>query len=309
MKKFTTEDIYEVYLYLSRALKNSPIVTIEVLNPAVTNTLYTGESISLENIEYRYRGYRVWSDLAQKLFCKIKDIKKESESTISISFETLNIDKSFHNLSSDKEKYGSSSIFSRVDKNEEPEILLSYIEALKNVDISKRVRVLNLGVNSGEEFKIIKKYFPCFIEIEFVGVDYCESAINEAKKYFIDDKNVTFYVYDINSLDELALGKFDLILSIGTLQSSNLEFNRLFMHITQNYLKKEGSMILGFPNSRWIDTEVVYGAMVPNYNYSELSTLFKDALFCKKYLQQKKFRVTLTGKYYIFLTATSIRKI
>ncbi|MGE4473070.1 MAG: methyltransferase, partial [Sulfuricurvum sp.] len=32
----------------------------------------------------------------------------------------------------------------------------------------------------------------------------------------------------------------------------------------------------------------------------------KDIYYCKKYLQQKKFRVTLTGKDYLFLTATKI---
>ncbi|MEA3289058.1 MAG: methyltransferase, partial [Campylobacterota bacterium] len=49
-------------------------------------------------------------------------------------------------------------------------------------------------------------------------------------------------------------------------------------------------------------------AVPPNYNFSEMSILYKDVQFCKKYLQQKKFRVTITGKDYIFLTATSIRK-
>jgi hypothetical protein len=79
------------------------------------------------------------------------------------------------------------------------------------------------------------------------------------------------------------------------------------MQIVQNYLKKDGSMILGFPNCRWIDGEMVYGAKAKNYSFSEMSLLYKDVIFCKKYLQQKKFRVTITGKDYIFLTATSIR--
>ena len=80
------------------------------------------------------------------------------------------------------------------------------------------------------------------------------------------------------------------------------------MNIVQNYLKNDGAMILGFPNCRWIDGQMIYGAEVKNYNFSELSLLFKDVNYCKKYLQQKKFRVTITGKDYIFLTATSIRK-
>ena len=67
-------------------------------------------------------------------------------------------------------------------------------------------------------------------------------------------------------------------------------------------------MILGFPNCRWIDGEMIYGAKAKNYAFPEMSLLYKDVHFCKKYLQQKKFRVTVTGKNYIFLTATSIRK-
>jgi len=120
--------------------------------------------------------------------------------------------------------------------------------------------------------------------------------------------NIEFYTHDINNLNSLNLGKFDLIISIGTLQSSNLEFNPLFMSIVQNQLKKDGAMILGFPNCRWLDGEMIYGARVKNYPFSEMGLLYKDVIFCKKYLQQKKFRVTITGKDYIFLTATSIRK-
>jgi hypothetical protein len=80
------------------------------------------------------------------------------------------------------------------------------------------------------------------------------------------------------------------------------------MDIIQNYLEKDGALIMGFPNCRWYDGQMIYGASAPNYNFSEMSILYNDVIFCKKYLQQKKFRVTLTGKEYIFLTATSIRK-
>ncbi len=78
------------------------------------------------------------------------------------------------------------------------------------------------------------------------------------------------------------------------------------MSLVQHYLEKDAAIILGFPNSRWIGGEMIYGAKAPNYAMSEMSLLFNDVMFCKKYLQQKKFRVTLTGKQYIFLTATKI---
>lgn len=310
MKKFTHENLYEIVSYIKEELEKVDEVSIEVLNPDLGDSLYCGESLNIENIIYRYRSYKDWTDLAQKLFCRFSTPKILSSSTVALTFKSLNKKESFHNsLVDEKEKYGVDSTFSLINKNEQPEILLSFLNSLKNVKLQGKKRVLNLGVNNGSEFKLIKESFENFSQIEFIGIDYCESAINEAKKEFEDDKNVTFINYDIKKLDELNLGEFDLIISIGTLQSSNLQFNEIFMYIVQNYLKKDGSMILGFPNCRWIQGEVIYGAKAPNYSFSELSLLFKDAYFCKKYLQQKKFRVTLTGQYYIFLTATSIIKL
>ena len=251
--------------------------------------------------------YKAWVDLAQLLYCKMLTPICTGD-VLTMRFKKLNTTQSFHKESDDiEEKYGSSSTFASIDKNSQPAFLVHYLKALENVKVDTRIRILNLGVNSGEEFEVINKYSKNFENLELVGIDYCSSAIEEAKKNF-DDENVFFHVGDINDLEQLNLGRFDLIISIGTLQSTNLDFNKVFMNIVQNYLKIDGAMILGFPNCRWIDNEMVYGGMVKNYNFSELSLLFKDVNYCKKYLQQKKFRVTVTGKDYIFMTATSIRK-
>jgi len=252
--------------------------------------------------------YKGWVDLAQMVFCKMMTPQIDENDNLIMCYEKLNQEDSFHSQTEDvEEKYGVKSTFATIDKNNRPAFLVHYLKALENVKLDTRIRVLNLGVNSGEEFEVLKKYSKNFENLELVGVDYCSSAIQEAKKNF-DDKNISFLVGDINDLEPLNLGEFDLIISIGTLQSTNLDFNKVFMNIVQNYLKKDGAMILGFPNCRWIDGEMIYGGMVKNYNFSELSLLFKDVNYCKKYLQQKKFRVTVTGKDYIFMTATSIRK-
>ncbi len=259
----------------------------------------------ISNIDVDYKG---WVDLAQISFCKMMTPQTDENNNLIICYEKLNQEDSFHSENEDvEEKYGAKSTFATIDKNNQPAFLVHYLKALENVKLDTRIRVLNLGVNSGEEFEVLKKYSKNFKNLELVGIDYCSSAIEEAKKNFADE-NISFLVGDINDLEPLNLGKFDLIISIGTLQSTNLDFNKVFMNIVQNYLKKDGAMILGFPNCRWIDGEMIYGGMVKNYNFSELSLLFKDVNYCKKYLQQKKFRVTITGKDYIFLTATSIRK-
>ncbi len=308
MKKFTNEDMFEIISYLENNLEKNNDVSIEVLNPNIKD-IYAGEKIKFEDIEYIYRSYKSWSDLAEILFCRLL-IVSLNINTIVIKFEKLNKSDSFHkDINDDKnEKYGEKSTFFRINKNEEPAFLFAYVNALKNVKIEEKTNVLNLGINKADEFEIIKKLVneDIFSKINFVGIDYSKSAIEFAKAKF-PQENMIFHNHDINKLDELNLKKSDLIISIGTLQSSSLNFKLLFMDLIQNYLEDKGSIILGFPNCRWINGEMIYGAKAANYSYSEQSVLYKDVYFCKKYLQQKKYRVTLTGKNYLFLTATSIK--
>lgn len=311
MQIFTNESLYEIVNVLQvkvKELKEKEIIEFKVLNPDIQSSTYAGTIINIENKEYLYRGYKAWVDLAQILFCKMLTPISCDDKLVIIRFEKLNKEQSFHNeLDKKEEKYGIDSIFSNINKNEEPAFLSYYLQALKNVDVNKRVRILNLGINSGDEFETIKKYATNFNNLELVGIDYCASAIEDAKEKF-EDENIKFIKADINNLETLDLGTFDLIITIGTLQSSSIDFKLVFMSLIQNYLKKDGAMILGFPNCRWSDGEMIYGAKSKNYSFSEMSLLYKDVYFCKKYLQQKKFRVSLSGKDYVFLTATSIRK-
>jgi hypothetical protein len=309
MKKITNENMFEIVLYLENELKNFNEVDIEILNPNIKDNIYAGERLQLNNQEFIYRSYKSWSDLAEILFCKLLIIKLD-ENSVQIRFQKLNKIDSFHNDVNDEknEKYGEDSIFFRINKNEEPSFLYAYRNALKNVKIEEKRNILNLGINKADEFEIIKNLVDkdCLNQMNLVGIDYSSSAIEFARNRF-PHENFIFYNHDINKLEELNLKKCDLLISIGTLQSSGLNFKLLFMDLIQNYLEDKGSIILGFPNCRWINGEMIYGAKAANYSYSEQSVLYKDVYFCKKYLQQKKYRVTLTGKNYLFLTATSIK--
>ncbi|HIC12252.1 MAG TPA: methyltransferase domain-containing protein [Sulfurimonas sp.] len=311
MYTFTTQKMAHIIPQLTDALgkiEAQDIIEFEVLNPDLYSS-YNGNIFTIEGEEYIFRGYKSWLDLAQLLQCKMLTPKVLKDHTICIRFQKLNNDSSFHKTITNKEeKYGQNSIFSQIHKNEESSFIYYYLQALKNVKLDTRLRILNLGVNSGDEFEAILSLSKNISNLELVGIDYCPSAINKAKVMFTEYKNISFYTHDINDLESLDIGKFDLIISIGTLQSSNLEFNPLLMSIVQNQLKQDGAMILGFPNCRWIDGEMIYGAKVKNYAFSEMGLLYKDVIFSKKYLQQKKYRVTITGKDYIFLTATSICK-
>ncbi|MGM0519848.1 MAG: methyltransferase domain-containing protein [Campylobacterota bacterium] len=306
-----TASMLEIYEYFIQELSTKEKVQIEVLNPDFGLDLYCGEVVYLNNNKYIYRSYKSYNDLAELFNCKMLTPEVVSHDTVLLSFKKLEDKDNFHLKYYDNinEKYGVNSSFFRISKNEEPSFLHYYKQALKNVKIEDKTTILNLGINKGDEFALIKDIltYENILEKKFVGVDFSSSAISHAKSRF-SSSNFDFYSHDINRLDELNLGRFELIISIGTIQSTSMNLKEIFMKLVQDYLEKKGSIILGFPNCRWRNYEMVYGAVAPNYNFSEQSLLYKDVYFCKKYLQQKGYRVTITGKNYVFLTATSIKK-
>jgi len=305
MMIYTTQTMQMIIPLLQKRLENNDSVSFTVLNPDYYNK-YAGFPVEIDGETYIYRSYKAWTDLAELLMCKMCTPRMVDKNLVQIGFIKLKID-SFHNDKKDTEKYGIKSHFSDIHKMEEPAFLYYYLQALENVNLEKRSRILNLGVNRGDELEVIKNLLnnKNYMEKEFVGIDHSTTAINYAKcRYTLS--NIKFYDEDINNISNLKLGRFDLLISIGTLQSPSINFKPFFMSLVQDYLKKDSAIILGFPNSRWIGGEMLYGAKAPNYIMSEMSLVFNDIIFVKKYLQQKKFRVTITGKQYLFLTATKI---
>ena len=290
MKNVTDLSMLEISQYLSNSLKSKQEVSIVVKNPDCK------ASISLSS----------WLNLAELLYCKLLTPKIIDPNLVELTFKKLNLNNSFHTneVTNTKEKYGTESLFFNINKLEHPSFLIAYKRALESVQVELRENILNLGINKGDEFELIKKITPTeqFNKLNLYGIDYSNSAIEYAKKS-LNSPNIKLFTHDINAIDELNLPKMDLIISIGTLQSPNINYKPFLMKLTQEYLKPKSALILGFPNGRWIDGELIYGAKVKNYSHSELSLLFNDVIFAKKYLQQKKFKVTITGKEYIFITA------
>lgn len=308
---FTTQSMQDIIITLTSKVKvcgAGEYFSFEILDPDLGDG-YAGDIVEIEGESYIYRGYKSWTDLAELLRCKMMTPKKSTYPLVKLHFKKLKTQHSFHieSSSSKEEKYGVNSHFSQVHKMEEPAFIYYYNQALENAKLSQRKHILNLGINTGDEFAVIKNSLNAetYKKMHLVGIDHSNTAIAYAQSNF-PEENVRFYVHDINDLDHLNLERFDMLISIGTLQSPSINFKPFFMSLVQNYLEKDAAIILGFPNSRWVGGEMIYGAKAPNYSMSEMSLLFSDVMFCKKYLQQKKFRVTLTGKQYIFLTATKI---
>lgn len=301
-----TQSMQDIILQLQNMLIDQEGISFDVLDPDYEEG-YAGKAVTVEGKKYIYRGYKSWIDLAELLKCRMHTPKKIKNSPlVKLYFKKLDTG-SFHSDSRESEKYGTDSRFFTINKMEEPAFLYYYQQALNNVKVKTRKHILDLGINRGDEFDVIKRSLSQkeYESLELVGIDHSKSVTQYAQTRF-PENNVTFYTHDINMLESLKLERFDLLISIGTLQSPGINFKPFFMSLVQNYLKKDSAVILGFPNSRWIGGEMLYGAKAPNYAMSEMSLLFNDVMFCKKYLQQKKYRVTITGKQYIFLTATKI---
>ena len=284
-------------------------LSFHVLNPDLASGLYAGETVSLEGKDYIHHSLKAWNSLAELLGCRMLMPKSKSKYLITICYQRLQSVSSFHTDTIEEvtEKYGSLSIFSRINKLEEPTFAWHYIHALRAVNAAQRKSILNLGINKGYEFLGIQQMLTTeeFASIAMTGIDHSVSAIQKAHTVLPFD-NITLLCHDINDLDTLQLPRQDLIISISTLQSPAINTKVLIMDLVQKTLRTEGALILGFPNARWRDGELIYGAKAPNYPYPEMSLLIKDIYWIKKYLQQHKFRVTITGKEYLFLTATKI---
>ena len=178
---------------------------------------------------------------------------------VTLTFKKLKTQSSFHldNTENREEKYGVTSSFFEIHKMEEPAFYYYYDQALDNVNIADRSRVLNLGVNRGDEFEVIRNKLDInkYEAMEFVGVDHSKTALEYAEGLF-EEENVRFFAEDINHLDTLNLGKFNLLISIGTLQSPSINFQTIFHEPCTKLLRKRLCHHPGFPKlkvARWRD--------------------------------------------------------
>ncbi len=288
-----------------RQLDPQEIFDFLALDPDLCTGRYAGERIEIQQEQGICRGWDDWNTLARHLGCRLLTPRCESGSKVCVRLQKLS-PKSFHtsDASSCGEKYASHSPYARIRKNETPAFFCDYRRALERLQIPRRRRILDLGLNRGDELEpILELAGENAQSLEITGVDLACDALAEAQKRW---PALRTHCHDLNRLDELKLGRFDLILSIGTLQSPGIEMKPLIMELVQNHLAPEGVILLGWPNARWIDGELLYGARPKNYSFPELSLVIKDLFWIKKYLQQHRFRVVVTGREYLFLEATKI---
>lgn len=303
--RFHDEPLIDILRHLREALR-AGAARIEVPDPDLGRSRYPGERVGPGG-GLVHRPLRSWCDLAEGLSCRLLTPRAVDATHVALTFERLGAEAPWHAGGKEageapppQERYGTGSAFARVRKLEDAGFLLPWLEALGRLTLPPGARVLDLGVNRGDELAAFA-WLEGAPDVTFVGVDHGASALAEARARFPDARH-RFVLADLNALPE-DLGRFHLVVSVGTLQSPGVDDHALLRRLVQEHLEPQAAFVLGFPNSRFRDGEVIYGARVRNLREPDLSLLVKDLSFYRRYLHQHGFRTYLGGKYDLLLTA------
>lgn len=282
-------------------------VTLRVLDPDLGPGLHAGETVEHEGRACVHRPLRVWVDLAERLGLRLALPRPLEQGHVALRFERLDAHASWQRddqTPADRtEKYGTASGYARIHKLEDPNLVLDVADALARMRLPAQPRILVLGVNGGDEFELLASLEPRLREqAEFVGIDHSASAIAAARARFPGPRHHLIEA-DVARLPALALGRFDLVVALALLQSPGIDDRALLRTLVQDVLQPSGALLLGIPNCRYVDGEQLHGARTRNHAQAELSLVIKDAAFFKRYLQQHRRRVFVTGKYHVLVTA------
>lgn len=265
-------------------------VEIEVADPDLGRGLYPGERIE----DAIHRPLRVWVELADRLELRLCTPRPTSPGRVRLRFERLPA--ATPPSSDPTEKYGTASEFARISKLEDPGFVIDFDDALERAHLGPAPHVLDLGCNTAEVLGLLARRRP---HASFFGVDHSASALAVARARFPTHR---FVEADLATLPSLELPRFDLVLALSTLQSPGVDDRALLRHIVQHRLTERGAVILGVPNCRYRAGEVLHGARMKNFRQPELSLVVKHIAFYKKYLQQHRFEVFVTGRNYLLVT-------
>ncbi len=309
--RFHAEPLVLIVRHLQQAFaQGAAQVQVEVPDPDLGRGLYAGERVTGagQGEALVHRPLRSWCDLAEGLGCRLLTPRGVDATHVRLTFERLGAEAGFHarrgGPAADAprhERYGADSDFARMRKLEEPGFLLPWLQALGRLPLPEGARVLDLGVNRADELEAFSWLSPPREDLHFVGVDHSASALAEARARFPSERH-HFVEADLNALPA-QLGRFALAVCVGTLQSPGVDDRALLRRLVQEHLEPRCSLLLGFPNSRFRDGELVYGARVRNLREPDLSLLVNDLAFYRRYLHQHGFRTFLAGKYDLLLTA------
>jgi len=291
LRRFTGEPLTAIVQFVAEILARGEVAEVVVADPDHGAGMYAGETLG----DSIHRPWRVWVELADRLGARL-GTPRLADGEVTLRFEPLARDR-VPERGEGRETYGTASGFARIHKLEDPGFILDLREALDRAELPAAPRVLAVGCNTGDELAIV---YAAAGDARVIGVDHSESAIAEARTRW---PAATFQVADVTQ--PLGLGRFELVIAIGMLQSGELDDRALLRRLVQDHLSPAGAVILGVPNCRYVDGEISFGARMRNFSQPELGLVIKDIAFYRKYLQQHHRKVFVTGRNYLFVTAVA----
>ncbi|WP_104991861.1 class I SAM-dependent methyltransferase [Deinococcus sp. NW-56] len=287
---FTHEPLSVILPALRVALAEAGEVTFTVPDPDLGLGLYAGEATP----HGLHRPWQTWTDLADLLGAHLLTPQRVGEGRVRLRLRAWAAAPE-----PDAGGYGEGGDWARVDKLEDPVFLFTLVEALRRVSPPAGGRVLALGVNRGRELDALKLAFPGR-RLEAVGVDVDASALTAARGRH---PGGTFLELDVTTLPRPELGRFDLVLALSLLQSPGIRQDALLAALRRHHLTPAGGLVLGYPNARYRDGLLSYGARLRNFARPDLSLLAADVTEARRGLQKAGFKVFVTGKYEVLVTA------
>ncbi len=288
---FTTEPMSVILPALQAALEAAPTVHFTVPDPDLGVGRYAGEVTPAG----RHRAWGTWVDLADLLGAHLLTPVALPGGRV-----RLGLRRWAQAPDPDAGGYGPGGGWGRVDKLEDPVFLFTLQEALRRVAPPAGGRVLALGVNAGRELDALALTFPDRA-LHVTGLDLDPEAVAAARARHPGGH---FEVRDVRDLPDETLGRFDLVLALSLLQSPGIRQDVLISALVRGHLTVGGGLILGFPNARYRDGTLSYGARTRNYRRPDLSLITADVTDARRRLHKHGFRVFVTGKYELLVTAS-----
>lgn len=312
----------------ARLAAGAASIAFAVLDPDLGRGRYAGEEVTAAELAAAlgdrahpsgpspgglHRPWRVWIELADRLGLRLATPRPLPAGRVRLELTPLGAARwQDAAASSPDERYGAASAYARIHKAEEPGLVLDLADALERCRLPAAPRILDLGVNDGDELALLMALCPALTAARFTGIDHSASALAAAHARFsaMPAEQLRLICADLNALgdgDPLQLGRFDLVVCFGTLQSPGVDDRALLRRVVQHHLAPGGAILLGVPNCRYHDGELVHGARMKNFRQPELGLVIKDVAFYRKYLQQHDRQVFVTGQHTLLVTGVARR--
>lgn len=206
-----------------------------------------------------------------------------------------------------EEKYGATSDYQLFDRFQEPLLAAELDHALQRARLKPGDRVLSLGVNTARELDILREFRrgELYDRLEVTGLDLTATALAEAKRRH-PGENFHFLQHDIRDLPDLKLPRQNLIMAISVFQTRGISQEPLLRYLIKQLAAPRSAFVIGVPASHYGKRRMYDGATTRHNARPDATVMVKDLYYLTRYFTRHGFRVSIGGRYYWLLIASSI---